>query len=100
MASHKEHVDRLEEENLALRKQSIKNAGRAIDAIENPALARCEKCGELVPGDALLKHLSDAHGLDVMNFMRIAKTWRGMAWSGMILTIGVILGILLRGMIV
>ena len=59
----------------------------------------CERCGKELPTGIYVQHLYRAHGIDVWKIMQSRARTKGLAWTGMVLLIGVLLGILLRGMI-
>lgn len=70
-----------------------------MNAEDKIRMVICPKCKKKIHNGLLLAHLGKEHGLDVMNYMKFWKTWRGLTWTSLIFAIGVILGILVRGLV-
>lgn len=60
-------------------------------------IIKCPRCNLMVQEDMFLQHLGDRHGLDVMKCMKMWKTGKGLLLIGIVFSIGMILGILVRG---
>lgn len=60
---------------------------------------KCRICSAEISQDELLAHLGKAHNFDVMRYMKFWKTWRGLAWTFVVFSVGVVLGILVRGLL-
>jgi len=60
---------------------------------------KCEICGELLPIEIYMQHKFNTHGIDIYAKMRSQARIRGMAWTGLVFTIGVLVGILMRGLL-
>lgn len=92
--SYQERINRLEKKNLELGRQSLKNAEKALHAMNYVV---CGRCRAEIPQDEYLAHLGRVHNFDVMSHLRFLKTMKGMMMTGLVLGIGVIIGVLLRG---